>query len=313
MTSFDTYYVNEDDAQRVEATLLDLWGSLPYWADPALADTPVVTDGPLMRLVAALQSMRERSDGHTTLWVGQSYSRPVKGNEFPLSGAPLFGGEGRRSHMAVTWESAGGLWSDRAWRLDATLHIEVDLTYGDTYVSLTGVHLRVTGRTAGGTVFIGDDGLANLLVHPLRAAIARRAFRDLGEIEVESGGELSDMDDHEWFTAMDQQRPVWMHGFGVEGEKAPRTWLNASPYDVILSDGTELEASGSPAWIAGRGGDCPEPADLPDPVPGQAVIVTEAIALLSPHRRDLVYPAPAGPVLIDNRGGRIPVKEITRH
>lgn len=313
MNVFDTYYVTEDDAQRVEATLRDLWGSLPYWFDPAVEDTPVVTDGPLMRLVAALQSMWDRSDGHTVLWTGRPYTQPVRDREFPISGAPLMGSEGRHSRMAVTWESTGGLWSDRAWQLDATLHIEVDLSYGDTHVSLTGVRLRVTGRTAGGTVFIGDDGLANLLVHPLRRAIARRAFRDLGEIVIEPDSPLSDMDDHEWFTTMDHKRPAWAHGFGIEGENAPQTWLNASPYDITLADGTELEASGSPAWIAGRGGDCPEPADLPDPVPGQAIIVTEAVALLSPHRRDLVYPAPVGPVLIDSRGSRIPVKEIIRH
>src|SRR5690606_24772074 len=83
-----------------------------------------------------------------------------------------------------------------------------------------------------------------------------------------------------WMITRDHQRDTWRHGFGIKGENTPRTWINASPYDVTLSDGTELEASGSPAWIAGRGGDCPEPADLPDPVPGQAVIVTEAIALL---------------------------------
>src|SRR5690606_34828989 len=185
MTSFDTYYVTEDDAARVEATLLDLWGSLPYWFDPALVDTPIVTDGPLMRLVAATQPMWERRDGHTSLWTGNPYSRPVKGNEFPISGAPLMGSEGRHSHMTVAWESTGGIWSDRAWRVDATLHVEVDLTYGDTRVSLTNTRLRVTGREAGGTLFLDDGGLADLLIRPLLRALARRALRDLGEIEVE--------------------------------------------------------------------------------------------------------------------------------
>lgn len=313
MTSFDTYYVTADDAARVEATLRDLWGALPYWSNPALANTPLITGGPLMRLVAATQSMWDRRDGHTSLWTGTPYSRSVKGGEFPISGAPMMGSEGRHSHMAVVWESTGGIWSDRAWRVDATLHVEVDLDYGDTRVSLTNARLRATGREAGGTLFLDDGGLADLLIRPLRRAIARRALRDLGEIEVESDSPLSDMDDHDWFVTMDHQRDTWRRGFGIEGENTPRSWLNASPYDVILSDGTELEASGSPAWISGRGGDCPEPADLPDPVPGQAVIVTEAVALLSPHRRDLVYPAPVGPVLVDSRGERIPVKNITRY
>src|SRR5690606_11379258 len=158
MTSFDTYYVTEEDARQVEATWLDLWGSLPYWAAPTAAATPLGTAGPPRRGAAALQSVPERSDGHATRRTGTPSSQPVKGNEFPISGGPLFGSGGRRSRMAVTWESAGGLWSDRAWQLDATLHIEVDLTYGDTHVSLTGVRLRVTGRTACGTVFTGDDG-----------------------------------------------------------------------------------------------------------------------------------------------------------
>lgn len=309
MTSFDTYYVTPDDADQVEATL-QAWRE-PVWPEE-YPEAPV-TSGPLKRLAAAVLSMWERRDGHTALWTGTPYSRSVKGVEFPISGAPLIGSEGRHSHMTVVWESAGGLWSDRAWRVDATLHVEVDLTYGDTRVSLTNTRLRVTGREAGGTLYLDDGGLADLLVHPLRAAIARRALRDLGGVEVAPDDELSDMDDHEWFTTMDQQRPAWRRGWGIGGENAPRAWLNASPYDVTLADGTELEASGSPAWISGRGGDCPEPADLPDPVPGQAVIVTEAVALLSPHRRDLVYPAPVGPVLIDSRGSRIPVKEIIRH
>src|SRR5690554_1677864 len=313
MTSFDTYYVTEDDAQQVEATLRDLWGALPYWPNPTLAYISLITGGPLMRLVAATQSMWDRSDGNTSLWTGNPYSRSVKGDEFPISGAPLMGSEGRHSHMAVVWESTGGIWSDRAWRLDATLHIEVDLDYGDTQMSLTNARLRVTGREAGGTLYLDDGGLADLLIRPLRRALARRALRDLGEIEVESDSPLSDMDDHDWFVIMDHQRDTWRRGFGIEGENTPRTWLNASPYDITLTDGTELEASGSPAWISGRGGDCPEPADLPDPVPGQAVIVTEAVALLSPHRRDLVYPAPVGPVLVDSRGERIPVKNITRY
>lgn len=305
MTTYDIYFVEEDDAAQVEATLR-------AWRNPEETEAPV-TNGPLKRLVAAVQSMWERKDGHTVLRTGHLYSRPVKSDKFPASGAPLMGSEGRYSCMTVAWESTGGFWSARAWRLDTTLHIEVDLTYGDTYVSLTNTRLRVTGREAGGTVFLDDGGLANLLIRPLRATIERRALRDLGGIEITPDDELSDLDDRDWFIAMDHRRPAWSRGFGIEGENTPRSWLNASPYDVTLVDGTELEASGSPAWISGRSSDSPEPADLPDAAPGQAIIVTEAIALLSPYRRDLVYPAPAGPVLIDSRGNRIPVKEIVRY
>src|SRR5690606_40269787 len=184
MTSFDTYYVTEDDAQQVEATLRDLWGALPYWPNPTLAYTPLITGGPLMRLVAATQSMWDRSDGNTSLWTGNPYSRSVKGDEFPISGAALMGSEGRHSHMAVVWESTGGIWSDRAWRLDATLHIEVDLDYGDTRVSLTNARLRVTGREAGGKPCLDDGGVAGLPGRPARAAPAGRALRVLGAVGV---------------------------------------------------------------------------------------------------------------------------------
>jgi len=305
MTIFDTHYVTPDDADQVEATL-------QAWRDPEGTEVPT-TSGPLKRLAAALQSMNGRSDRYSNLYTDLARVQAIKADIWPISGRTLWEGRGHHGHVPVVWESTGGYFSGRAWRLSAHLHLEVDAYYGDTYVSLTDVELRVAGST-GNTLFVDDGGLARLVCGPLRSYLARQSLRELVAIEIPTDEPTPEgLDHHEWFIAVNHANNSWYRGFGIEGEESPRSWLNASPYDVILSDGTDLPAADSPAWIAGRGTGSPEPMDLPDPAPGQAVIVTEAIALLSPHRRDLVYPAPVGPVLVDSRGERIPVKSITRY
>lgn len=302
MTIFDIYHVTPDDAQRVEAILR----AEEHPEDPA------IPSGPLNRLTAAVQSMNDRSDRYSNLYTGEVRVQEIKEDIWPISGRALWEGRGHHAQMRVTWESAGGYFSSRAWHLNACLHVEIDAYYGDTYMSLTDVALRVAGNT-GNTLFVDDGGLARLVCGPLRSYLARQNLRRMVGIEIPTEDEVPDMPAKDWFITMNHQRSTWTRGWGIEGEETPQIWLNASPYDVILVDGTVLEAADSPAWIFGRGTDSPEPMDLPDPKPGQAVIVTEAIALLSPHRRDLVYPAPAGPVLIDNRGERFPVKSITRY
>lgn len=305
MTIFDTHYVTPDDADQVEATL-------QAWRDPEGTEVPT-TSGPLKRLAAALQSMNGRSDRYSSLYTGEVRVQEIKEDVWPISGRALWEGRGHHAQMRVTWESARGYFSARAWHLNARLHVEVDAYFGDTYVSLTDVELRVAGST-GNTLFADDGGLARLVCGPLRSYLARQSLRELVGISIPTEEPTPEgLDPRDWFIVMDHQLPVWRRWWGIEGENTPRVWLNASPYDVILADGTELPAADSPAWISGRGTDSPEPMDLPDPKPGQAIIVTEAIALLSPHRRDLVYPAPVGPVLVDSRGGRISVKGIVRY
>lgn len=309
MSIYDTHCVSKEAARQVEAALRAQRD--PEWAEAHPDEVPTLT-GPLKRLAAALASMAGRADRYSHMWVGTSRVQPIKDNACPISGRPLFEEEGRHGFAPVIWESTGGLFSGRAWHLAANLHIEVSEYYGDTHVSLTDVELRVAGH-AGNTLYKDDGGLGRLAVVPLRQALARQGMRELVGIDIPTADPLPEMDHREWFITIDHASAAWQRGFGIAGEETPRSWLNASPYDITLLDGTELEAAESPAWVTMRTTTSPRPKDLPAPVPGQAVIVTEAVALLSPHRRDLVYPPPVGLTLTDRRGESHPIKAIHRY
>lgn len=163
----------------------------------AQRDPYIEIEGVLRRLAATVNSMFDRRDGQTDLYVGEPqlstppdwvYTQTV--------------GRGFRSRsIPLVWESGEGCWQSRAWRLRTWLNVSVDIDYGDTFMTLMEPTLAVIGRT-GSTIFWGQS-LSPLIVPALQRRMARQWAREitgayLDEVEEVDFAEVWDLSQEDW-------------------------------------------------------------------------------------------------------------------
>jgi len=160
-------------------------------------DPHVEVSGVLRRLAATVNSMADRRDGQTDLYVGE----PQLSTPPDWVYTQTVGHSFRSRSIPLVWESGEGCWSSRAWRLRTWLNVSVDIDYGDTFMTLMEPTLAVIGRT-GSTIFWGQS-LSPLIVPALQRRMARQWAREisgayLDEVKEVDFAEVWDLSQEDW-------------------------------------------------------------------------------------------------------------------
>lgn len=163
----------------------------------AQCDPHIEIEGVLRRLAATVNSMADRRDGQTDLYVGE----PQLSTPPDWVYTQTVGHSFRSRSIPLVWESGEGCWSSRAWRLRTWLNVSVDIDYGDTFMTLMEPTLAVIGRT-GSTIFWGQN-LSPLIVPALQRRMARQWAREisgayLDEVEEVDFAEVWDLSQEDW-------------------------------------------------------------------------------------------------------------------
>lgn len=163
----------------------------------AQCDPHIEIEGVLRRLAATVNSMADRRDGQTDLYVGE----PQLSTPPDWVYTQTVGHSFRSRSIPLVWESGEGCWSSRAWRLRTWLNVSVDIDYGDTFMTLMEPTLAVIGRT-GSTIFWGQS-LSPLIVPALQRRMARQWAREisgayLDEVEEVDFAEVWDLSQEDW-------------------------------------------------------------------------------------------------------------------
>lgn len=174
----------------------------------AQCDPHIEIEGVLRRLAATVNSMADRRDGQTDLYVGE----PQLSTPPDWVYTQTVGHSFRSRSIPLVWESGEGCWSSRAWRLRTWLNVSVDIDYGDTFMTLMEPTLAVIGRT-GSTIFWGQS-LSPLIVPALQRRMARQWAREisgayLDEVEEVDFAEVWDLSQEDWVrpSSWTAQRP----------------------------------------------------------------------------------------------------------